>query len=245
MASPPPSEEERRLLREYRLTSVPSRHSSNASTITIASTTKLTPKLPTSSGNNSNSNGGSVNLTSKSSQKSPSNQDQNGCNNNNSVKTSSIVGNNTNATTSHHHHHGNHHNHHHHHHHHNSNHKRHKSATPTHELTPDEVSRMLELVSELNFLKLVTTLANGNTNVNENGNGSNSNSSNKSTSTAGNCINSTTNDTSSCKSYIFEKVDYIKKINIRRKAFKRFKRARNKSRVISPANTTESPKIKL
>lgn len=49
----------------------------------------------------------------------------------------------------------------------------------------------------------------------------------------------------SCNPYIFEKVDYIKKINIRRKAFKRLKKARSKTRVISPATATESRKIKL
>lgn len=100
---------------------------------------------------------------------------------------------------------------------------------------------MLELVSGLNYLKLVTSLTNGNSN----GNGTDDN---KSPTAAGNCINSTTStasDAGSCKSYIFEKVDYIKKISLKRKAYRRLKKARNKSRIISPANIAESPKIKL
>lgn len=55
----------------------------------------------------------------------------------------------------------------------------------------------------------------------------------------------------SCKPYIFEKVDYIKKISIRRKATKKLRKvARNKSHQASTISTAtnpvnESPKIKM
>lgn len=123
---------------------------------------------------------------------------------------------------------------------------------------------MLELVSELSYLKLVSSIniTNGkNQNGNNNNNGINkngtdcshlqdaNNTSDSSNATTNNentadsfatiarckCINSATTN---CKPYIFEKVDYIKKISIRRKAFKKLRKAKNKSRVISP-NTAE------
>lgn len=100
----------------------------------------------------------------------------------------------------HHHHHKHHHSgHHHHHHHHNSNHRRLKVTTPTHELSPDELNRMIELSSELSYLKLVSPQ---------------------------NLPSDALNNGNYCND-IFEKVDYIKRINIRRKAFRKLKKARS------------------
>lgn len=53
-------------------------------------------------------------------------------------------------------------------------------------------------------------------------------------------------DKTSCSPYIFEKVDYIKKISIRRKAFKKMKKAgKVRSQSAASPGVTESSKIRL
>lgn len=151
------TEEERRLLREYRLTNIPSRQ---------ILTTNINNSSPTI--------------------------------NNNQQKN---------------HHHGKHHNHHHHHHHHHhgGNHSkiaRHKNiSTPTPDLTDEEINRMLELVSRLDYLKLVSSQT-------------------KSVSTA-TALSET--DSNYNRTFIFEKVDYIKRISLRKKELKKLKKARCKN----------------
>lgn len=166
-------------------------------------------------------------------------------------------------------HHHNHKHHHHHHHHHSTNHRRHKASTPTLELTPDELNRMLELSSKLSYLKLVspqsmpakaitngndgensTTVAKGNEKVMKHKKPCERDNNlirdffgltdghTVSNYTSNQCINPLM-AADSCHVYIFEKVDYIKKINIRRKAIRKLKKARNKSRAsVSPNNAS-------
>lgn len=165
-------------------------------------------------------------------------------------------------------------------------HRKLRIASQTHELTAEDLKRMLELVSDLSYLKLVSMKSTATTTSTTTTNGTSTGSTNQyATQCNGIVINqiypdkecqnrsenrlqqSTTNgsqmlqltkpgsyigspsstNTSSiqCIPYIFEKVDYIKKISVRRKALKKFKKARKKSRSIISPNTTESPSLKL
>lgn len=294
MAAPQPSEEERRLLREYRLTSVPSRRSScspatsNASSSTTntanliehqqyqhqphiitATPTISTPnslKFNQSPGPSIGSNSGSGSFSEcRSQSSSPSTQalgsDHTATTISNIVQ---IINNNHHRlhlfdnddsedqldeddelhdphSQNHHNSHQNHplndryhtrHNHLFQHSNHNHYHqKRHKNGASNHELSAEEITRMLDLVSELSYLRLVPPSSINNTN---NGNDNvvmNNSRRQQSISPDG------------CRAFIFEKIDYIKKFNLRKKAHRKLKRARSKSRNISPSAGSESQKL--
>lgn len=312
-----PSEEERRLLREYRLTTVPSRRSScspatsNASSSTTTTTINLIdqqqllqqqPQIITATAaavmttlpkeangkiiNDNDGSNGTQDPIKNQTNFSPSptfnrtkvsnvTNDGNVCHiatetdrfSHGGKSYSQSNDNHLNHSNFGHHHHKHHHKHHHHHHH-----RKHKVTAPSHELTPEELSRMLELSSELSFLKLVSPQSMSVDDVSNDGNDNGcdpdgkekvikqqkpserdqnfiknllgfENSHNLSRYTNSTCINSL-KMADRYQVYIFEKVDYIKKISIRRKAFRKLKKARTKSRTsVSPNNVTEPLRV--
>lgn len=353
-----PTEEDRRLLREYRITTIPSRRSSKASTpsgtlhdhstsVSSASSASSASSSSCSSISSSSiSTIGSGILTNISGGKSgsiicasiitnpdinPADHHHNSEHNNHhrhhnqeqdNHDQKQHHGHNNVDNKDHHHRHRHHHNHHpnhngHHKHHHRNNHKRHKSHSnqaTIKDLSPEEISRVLDLSSKLGFLKLVqakesedemTKNKNDEStktkckNIKENkSNGTISlgvmsygdksgqvkSKNNEEQQQPGNGLlsispiineirsnndlnyylnsnkrfyasNSEQANFNNSKTYMFEKVDYLKKINARRKALRKLKKDRKKSlrdtpEQISPTtNATnnhspkESPKI--
>lgn len=327
MDQPMLTDEERRLLREYRITKVPARINSNEKQHNHKQEQQQQPEPQSlqscSSASSSSSSGSStpsigsltaINERPKAarkinSQSSPKQQqtqqqqqqsqsqtqpkvtqekDQHVPSQKSKSHSPQLHSHGTKAHQNHHHNHQHghrhtHHNGHHHHHHH----RRHKSITPTQELTPDELGKMLELASGISYLKLVnpdtvnsmqstksTSIKTASTKKNQNhknlsktrsingnsppetndfilGNGTLNNVDDSNQRTFTNNLNINCNSNSSnnldkifdrivSKPYIFEKVDYIKKISIRRKALKKLKRNKNKSCSVSPLTTTGS-----
>lgn len=146
------SDEERRLLREYRITKVPLRrkqlHESQSSS-------QFHPSAAWSNAAEQQQTPGKTGGQKQTHSKTP----------NKGLHTP------IRKSKSHHHHHhhgqrhrqnGHHHHHHHRHHHHHHHRHKHKSATPTHELTAEELNKMLDLASGLSYLKLVPPMGSAN-----------------------------------------------------------------------------------
>lgn len=292
MVMPQPTEEERRLLREYRVISIPPRRSlyspatSNASSsttndninelqlqkpqiITVSSVTiseqsnssdqKLNQRLP-----DSNQDGIIASMipeTKVSSDSKIVNQISAITNSTstNTITTEIKIVNNPPHSSQKPHHTSN-------------NHRKLKNQIQSHELKPDELTRMLDLVSNLDCLKLASPksipLARNDTHDSSNNdevieltdsreNNNHPVRKNKSLVKGPdrrlieskhmfnhNCSNSTTR-TNDCRPYIFEKVDYIKKMSIRRKEMKKFRKARSKSSSVASPKIKESLKIML